>query len=97
MQKSLEEFAERWAWGVRFLVQSANGIAEALGLAAGRYDVMDHEISGTLKTVWTNVIGNPHLSGGDITDRDWSQTLVDNPINAVLNPEYSLDSIQAGG
>ncbi|MGW2055947.1 hypothetical protein ACWCOZ_18885, partial [Streptomyces sp. NPDC001840] len=30
-----EDFAERWEWGVRALVQDANTIASTLGLAAG--------------------------------------------------------------
>ncbi|MBR7678056.1 hypothetical protein KDA82_34765, partial [Streptomyces daliensis] len=29
-----EDFCERWEWGVRALVQNANGLAQRLGLAA---------------------------------------------------------------
>ncbi len=35
VQRSFEGFTERWSWGVRALVQSANAIAETLG-AGGR-------------------------------------------------------------
>ncbi|NLU81350.1 type VII secretion target [Rhodococcus sp. HNM0569] len=92
VQKSLEEYAERWSWGVRNLVQAANEIAEVLDLAAGRYHMMEQQNEDTLKTLWTNVVGNPHLSGEEITDRSWGETLSDNVVNSALHPDYSAES-----
>ncbi|ANS24806.1 hypothetical protein R1CP_00230 [Rhodococcus opacus] len=85
VQTSLEEFAERWSWGVRHLVQSANEIARVLDLAAGSYYTTEQVYSDALKTVWTNTVGNPHLSGDEISDRTSGETLADNPINQTLN------------
>lgn len=92
VQKSLEEFAERWSWGVRYLVQAGNSIAETMDLAAGRYHIMEQETSDAVKTVWTHMAGNPHLSGEEIAARTWEETLADNPVNHMLNPDYSAES-----
>ncbi|MGW0178117.1 type VII secretion target [Nocardia sp. NPDC003345] len=94
VQKSFEEFTERWSWGVRALVQAGNSIAQTLGLAAGRYDEMDNQAEGTLKQMWTHLVGNPHLSEEEITSRSWGDTFADNPINHVLNPDYSPESFE---
>ncbi|AWK70237.1 hypothetical protein CBI38_00245 [Rhodococcus oxybenzonivorans] len=95
VQSSLEEFAERWSWGVRYLVQAANDIARNLDLAAGRYHATEQAYSNALKTMWTNTVGNPHLSGEEISERTWGETLADNPVNQTLNPDYSLESFAA--
>ncbi|MFD4368686.1 hypothetical protein [Rhodococcus sp. NPDC058521] len=92
VQTSLEEFAERWSWGVRNLVQAGNSIAETLDLAAGRYHIMEQENSDAVKTVWTHLAGNPHLSSEEIADRTWGETLADNPVNHVVNADYSPES-----
>lgn len=95
VQKSLEEYAERWSWGVRNLVRSANEIAELLDLQAGRYHMMDQQVSDTVKTAWTHVAGNPHLGEEEISERSWGETLADNPVNNVLHPDYSGESFDA--
>ncbi|MEU4311422.1 type VII secretion target [Nocardia sp. NPDC024068] len=92
VQKTFEEFTERWSWGVRALVQAGNSIARTLGLAAGRYDEMENQAEGTLKQMWTHMLGNPHLSEEEITSRSWGDTFADNPVNHVLNPDYSPES-----
>lgn len=93
-QKSSEEFAEKWEWGVRSLCQSANNFAQALGLSAGLYDRMDEQASTMFKTMYTHVAGNPHLSSDEIAQRDWSETLADNPVNNLLHPDYSEQARQ---
>ncbi len=92
VQKSLEEYAERWSWGVRHLVRSANEIAELLDLQAGRYHMMDEQVSDTVKTAWTHVAGNPHLTEEEISERSWGETFADNPVNNVLHADYSGES-----
>ncbi|MEU7765083.1 hypothetical protein AB0B25_08165 [Nocardia sp. NPDC049190] len=93
VQQAMERFAERWSWGVRHLVQAGNEIAKVLGLAAGRYHIMDQLASDTMKQTWTNLVGNPHLSGDEITSRSWADTLADNGINQICNADYSSDSL----
>ncbi|EME22387.1 hypothetical protein [Rhodococcus triatomae] len=92
VQATFEEFAERWSWGVRHLVQAANSIARTLDLNAGRYYDMEQSAETMFKTVWTDILGNPHLSSEEIADRDWGETIADNPINNVANADYSADS-----
>ncbi|GAB4584365.1 hypothetical protein [Nocardia sp. IFM 10818] len=92
VQSGFEEFTERWSWGVRYLVQAGNSIAETLGLAAGRYYMMEQQSSDTFKQVYTHLLGNPHLSSDEIKERTWDQTLADNPINQIINADYSQQS-----
>lgn len=94
VQKASEEFAERWSTGVRSLVQSANNIAESLDLSAGLYNSMEEQISGTFKVMVTNTMGNPHLSEDEIHERSWGETWADNPVNHMMNPDYSAASFQ---
>ncbi|KQY37590.1 MULTISPECIES: hypothetical protein [Nocardia] len=94
VQKTFEEFTERWSWGVRALVQGGNSIARTLGLAAGRYDEMDTKAEGTLKKMWTHLAGNPHLSDEEITKRSWGDTFADNSFNHIRNADYSMKSFQ---
>lgn len=95
VQRSTEEFAERWEWGVRALVQAGNAIAEALDLAAGRYHVIDQQGEAALKNVVNDVFGNPHLSDEEVAGQSWSETLGNNPFNFVANPDYSAESSAA--
>lgn len=92
VQATFEEFVERWSWGVRQLVQSANAIARTLDLDAGRYHDMEQISETMLKTVWTDVFGNPHLSETEIAERDWGDTVADNPVNNIMHPDYSAES-----
>ncbi|TQF65810.1 hypothetical protein FK531_20515 [Rhodococcus spelaei] len=95
VQGAFEEFTERWSWGVRYLVRAANAIAEQLDLDAGRFHEMEQTLSNTLKTVWTNAVGDPHLSGDEIGQRSWADTVADNPVNQTLHPDYSSESFRA--
>ncbi|WP_378730822.1 type VII secretion target [Nocardia brasiliensis] len=97
VQKTFEEFTERWSWGVRALVQAGNSIARTLGLAAGRYHEMDAKAQGTLKKMWTHLAGNPHLSDEQITSRSWGDTFSDNAFNHIRNADYSAESFQKAG
>lgn len=92
VQSTFETFTERWSWGVRALVQSGNAIAETLGLAAGRYHIMDEKFSNTFKEMFTHLAGNPHLTDAEIDARDWQTTLSDNQWSWASHPEYSADS-----
>ncbi|MFD4292851.1 WXG100 family type VII secretion target [Rhodococcus sp. NPDC058532] len=92
VQTAFEDCVERWSWGVRYLVQAANSIARTLDLNAGRYHDMEQAAATMLKTVWSDVVGDPHLSEAEIAARGWGETLADNPINHVRSPDYSVDA-----
>ncbi|MBF6240218.1 hypothetical protein [Nocardia otitidiscaviarum] len=92
VQTEFESYTERWSWGVRALVQAGNEIAQALGLAAGRYHAMDAKAEEMFKVLWTNLAGNPHLTRDQIAARDWGDTFSDNPFTQVLNADYSRES-----
>lgn len=95
VQRSMEGFAQRWEWGMRALVQAGNAIAEALGLAAGRYHVIDQYGEDALKNIVNDVIGNPHLSDNEVAAQSWSQTVATNPYNMVAHPDFSTESAAA--
>ncbi|OYD71381.1 hypothetical protein [Rhodococcus sp. OK302] len=95
VQQSLEEFAERWTWGVRALVKAANSIANTLDLSAGLYNSIEQANSGTVKTAWTNVFGDPRMNSEEAGSRSWGETFADNPANNVLNSDYSAQSFGA--
>lgn len=92
VQQRLEEFTERWTWGVRALVQAANSIARTLDLSAGLYHSIERVNSTTLKTAWTNVLGGPRTGSDEIGSRSWGETFADNPANSVLRSDYSVES-----
>lgn len=75
VQRSLDEFAERWAWGVRTLVKDANAIADELHLAAGWYHDMDGIASTGLKTVAANLAGDPNASSEATAAKPWDEIL----------------------
>ncbi|MFI8995735.1 hypothetical protein [Streptomyces sp. NPDC053542] len=86
-------FCERWEWGVRSLVKEALDFAEKAGLSAGLMHEADGYVQGTMKVGWTAAMGNPHLSEEDAEKRSWGQTLEDNPVHNLANPDYSAKSM----
>lgn len=92
VQQCLEEFAERWTWGVRALVKAANSIADTLDLSAGLYHSIEQANSGTFKTAWTSAFGDPRMGSDEAGSRSWGETFADNPANSVLNSDYSAQS-----
>ncbi|MGV9663748.1 hypothetical protein [Nocardia niigatensis] len=94
VQSTFETFCNRWSWGVRSLVQSANSMAQSMGLAAGRYQMMDEQAKNALKEVYSHLFSNPHLTKDQIDKRSLSETLSDNPFNALAHPDYSAKSFQ---
>ncbi|MFI5501007.1 hypothetical protein ACIA5E_18265 [Nocardia asteroides] len=92
VQSTFETFTERWSWGVRALMQSGNNIAEILDLSAGRYYLMDEQVSNTFKQMFTHLAGNPHMSEADIEKMDWGEVLSNNTFNLAAQPNYSASS-----
>ncbi|MER6971126.1 hypothetical protein ABT304_08740 [Nocardioides sp. NPDC000445] len=79
-------FCERWGWGVRALVQDANQMAQALGMAAGLFHEQDQYVADAGKIIATSVAGNPHLSEAEITSQSWGENFDD------WKPDYSVES-----
>ncbi|WP_446222198.1 hypothetical protein ACTWPB_20505 [Nocardia sp. IBHARD005] len=92
VQVTFETFTERWSWGVRALVQSGNEIAKILDLSAGRYHLIDEQVSNTFKQMFTHLAGNPHLSKTDLEGMDWGQVWDNSNFNTARNPQYSAAS-----
>ncbi|MER5785747.1 hypothetical protein ABT104_29130 [Streptomyces mobaraensis] len=88
LSKDFEDFCERWDWGVRALVQDANAIAQRLGLAAGKHWEEDRYIEGALKVGLNAVVGNPHASEAEITEKSWGEVATP----GYLHPDYSAAS-----
>ncbi|MFG3252144.1 hypothetical protein [Streptomyces sp. NPDC048172] len=85
-----EDFCEKWEWGVRALVQNANGLAERLGLSAGLGYEEDQYRSGTLKIAANSVLfsGNPHASEEEVVKQSYGDILTPDA------PDYSADSFR---
>jgi hypothetical protein len=97
VQGAFGQFLDRWSWGVRGLVEDGNAIAKALDLNAGVYYDAEKYASGTFKDITADVMGNPHLSDQQVEQESWAQVAQDNPINDVLNPDFSAKSMAQAG
>ncbi|MFI6448120.1 hypothetical protein [Kitasatospora sp. NPDC050543] len=89
---SFSAFSERWAWGVRTLVQDGNEIAVRLGLSAGLYHDQEQYVEGTLKDVVNAAMGNPDLTQEEVEKQSWGQTFADNPYTQVRDADFSPES-----
>lgn len=92
VRDAVSGFTSRWAWGVRALVQSASSIAQVLGLAAGRYHMIDQTYSNMFKEMYTQLKGNPNLTAEQADKKSWQELLADNPGNWIQHPDYSSAS-----
>ena len=90
------DFCERWSWGVRSLMQDANGFAQRLNLSAGLYHEQEQYVSNTLKGVWSAAAGDPYLTPEQVEQRSWSDTFKDNAISQVAGADYSAESFAEG-
>ncbi|GAA2075799.1 hypothetical protein GCM10009801_30770 [Streptomyces albiaxialis] len=90
LARDFEDFCEKWEWGVRALVQNANGLAERLGLSAGLEYEEDQYRSGTLKIAANSVLftGNPHASEEQVVKQSYGDILTPDA------PDYSADSFR---
>ncbi|MFF8599429.1 hypothetical protein ACF065_26525 [Streptomyces sp. NPDC015232] len=88
-----EDYCERWEWGVRALLQDANSLAAALGLAAGLVWEEDQYIDGTFKIAVNSAVGNPHASEADVVKQSWGDVLTPD----YLNPDWSAESFERAG
>ncbi|MER5490085.1 hypothetical protein [Streptomyces sp. NPDC002490] len=95
LSSTLENFCERWEWGVRRLVQQGNEFADDVGLSAGVLHEVDQYVHGSLKVVVNAGIGNPYATEDEITGKDWGEVLSSNPYTHIRDADYSRESFEA--
>ncbi|MBO8188682.1 hypothetical protein [Streptomyces spirodelae] len=88
-----EDFCEKWEWGVRALVQNANGLAERLGLSAGMAYEEDQYAAGALKVGLNSILvtGNPHATEEEIAQQGWGDIVKPDA------PDWSRESWDKAG
>lgn len=93
LQSAFDQFLDRWAWGVRTLVQDDNQIAQLLNLNAGLYHDAEQYASGTFKDLTADVLGDPHATANQVEQRSWAQVRADNPHTDFQHPDTSASSL----
>ena len=84
LSDAMDEFCERWRWGVRHLVQEGQAMGKSLQQAAGTYKGVEDQICDALKKVFDQEFGNP-MGSSDPAGKSWDQltsdafTLEDHP------------------
>jgi hypothetical protein len=88
-----EDFCEKWEWGVRALVQNANGLAERLGLSAGMAHEEDQYTAGTMKVALNSVsyTGNPHATEEEVAKQGYGDIMMPDA------PDWSGESWDKAG
>lgn len=77
LASAMSEFADRWGWGVRDLVTSANQLAQALDMNAGMYHDVDSYIAGAANDSAKLIVGDPHASSDQLEKESWGQVMGD--------------------
>ncbi|WP_396912651.1 hypothetical protein [Mycolicibacterium sp.] len=92
--EALANFAHRWEWGTRALVQKANEIAAALELTGVGFYQQEREYVNNAAKGWANnLAGDPSLSK-ELTDQmSWGQLVAYNQ-DRLMNPDYSAESFK---
>lgn len=89
---ALTTFAEKWEWGVRFLVDDGVDTADALRDTRADYQKMDEDAINLLKQGLHAAVGNPMEDDSAWNNKSWSQIFDES------QPDYStktmLDSQQ---
>ncbi|ETA05572.1 MULTISPECIES: hypothetical protein [Gordonia] len=88
-KSGLEEYCDRWEWGVRALVTGAAEVSRGLGLGASHYEREEEWAANQLKDWTMDLIGDPNLTAEQSKDMSWSD-LWDHNRNAVTNPQWAL-------
>lgn len=91
VQGALDQFCQRWTWGVRTLVQDGNQFAQQLHLSAGAYHDMEDYAVGTLKDIAVDLGGDPHAQDEQVEGQSWGQ------LAQKDMPDYSPQSWDQAG
>ncbi|MGU3292539.1 hypothetical protein [Williamsia sp. M5A3_1d] len=65
---AMDDFCEKWEWGIRAIVQSANDISHKLHLGAGMYEKQDDFHADMLKDIANDLVGDPSLQQESVRD-----------------------------
>ncbi len=85
----LEEYCDRWEWGVRALVTGAAELSKGLGLGASHYEREEEWAANQLKDWAMDLVGDPNLTAEQIKEMSLGD-LWDHNRNAVTNPQWAL-------
>lgn len=88
-KSGLEEYCDRWEWGVRALVTGAAQISIGLELGASHYEREEKWAGDQLKNYVTDLVGDPGLSPDDVKDKSWGE-LWDHHRDAITDPKWAL-------
>lgn len=105
-KSAMDTFCERWEWGMRALVQTANDIAHKLHLGAGMYEKQEQYTANALKDFANDLVGDPSLQKESVKDADGNiitrgtddmsaGDLVDYNRDRLANPDLSQESFDA--
>ena len=88
-KSGLEEYCDRWEWGVRALVTGAAEISKGLGLGASHYEREENWAGDQLKNFTMDLIGDPSLTPDEIKGMSWGDLWEHNK-NAITDPQWAL-------
>ncbi|MGW6035050.1 hypothetical protein ACWFOS_15440 [Gordonia terrae] len=88
-KSGLEEYCDRWEWGVRALVTGAAEISKGLGLGASHYEREEKWAGDQLKNFTMDLIGDPNLTPEDVKGKSWGELWEHNK-NAITDPQWAL-------
>ncbi|WP_299575161.1 hypothetical protein [uncultured Williamsia sp.] len=103
---AMDDFCERWEWGMRALVQTANDIAHHLNLGAGMYENQEKYNADALRDFANDLVGDPSLQKESVRDGDGNIVvkgtddmsageLVDYNRDRLTHPDVSAESFAA--
>ncbi|MHC5257260.1 hypothetical protein ACYSUO_05210 [Streptomyces sp. UC4497] len=90
---ALTTFGERWAWGVRELVQEGNDVADKLDLSAGTYHDMEEYGEGIVKDAVMAQYGAPTVTGEQASKMSWGE--IGDGIQETVRPDASPDALHS--
>jgi hypothetical protein len=83
----LDDYCNRWQWGVRALVQDAQAIAQALDLAAGTNLAVDQHVMESLKVLGASAFADPRAGEQEVMDASWRDLA-----SGATSSDYSVES-----
>jgi hypothetical protein len=88
-KSGLEEYCDRWEWGVRALVTGAAELSRGLGLGASHYEREEKWAGDQLKNYAMDVFGDPSLTPDEIKGMSWGDLWEHNK-NSITDPQWAL-------
>ncbi len=91
LAEALQTFAERWEWGIRYLVDDGVDTADALRDTRAWYERVDDEAVSLLKQGMQAAIGNPMQDSASWANKSWTD------IAKESLPDWSPQSFMESG